>query len=290
MHDIEAVYQAALSDHQAGRLDAAEALYRQVLAADARHADAWHWLGVVLHQRGQTAAAIQHIEHAISLAPQSPIFYANLGNIYWTIGQMPEAERALRRSLELAPGNPAALGTLGHALCVQDRCDEAIHIYDQFLAINPHDPAVLRAQAFALGELGLVHESIAFNREAAGRIRDPIFSILAATQLPLLYESSADVTAWRQRLTTEVDSLLARGIATDITKQPAASIFQLPHQGLNDRELQQKITRLFRPPPLPPPLPPRRQGEKIRVGFLSSNFNSRTIGKLTHGLIARLSR
>src|SRR5262249_17818759 len=32
------------------------------------------------------------------------------------------------------------------------------------------------------------------------------------------------------------------------------------------------------------------KGSKIHVGFLSSDFNSRTIGKLTRGLIARLSR
>src|SRR5205823_3065715 len=123
-------------------------------------------------------------------------------NVYWTTGQMTQAERALRRSLELAPGNPAALGTLGHALCVQDRCDEAIHVYDQFLVIHPHDPAVLRAQAFALGELGLVHESIAAYRRAAGSVPDPIYSILAATQLPLVYESTADLLAWRRRITT----------------------------------------------------------------------------------------
>ena len=93
MPDLEAVYQAALSDHQAGRLDSAEALYRQVLAADERFAPAWHWLGVILHQRGQTGIAIEHLERAIELAPQWPIFHANLGNIYWVAGRMPENAR-----------------------------------------------------------------------------------------------------------------------------------------------------------------------------------------------------
>ena len=37
---------------------------------------------------------------------------------------------------------------------------------------------------------------------------DPIYRVLAATLLPLVYESADDVRAWRDRLSREVDELL----------------------------------------------------------------------------------
>ncbi len=42
-------FQTALAHHQAGQLREAEALYRQILAAQPQHADAWHLLGLVAH-------------------------------------------------------------------------------------------------------------------------------------------------------------------------------------------------------------------------------------------------
>ena len=40
----------AIQHHQAGRLPAAEQIYRQILAADPKQPDAWHLLGVLAHQ------------------------------------------------------------------------------------------------------------------------------------------------------------------------------------------------------------------------------------------------
>ena len=43
----------AIQHHQAGRLQAAEQIYRQILAVEPNHADAIHLLGVIAHQAGK---------------------------------------------------------------------------------------------------------------------------------------------------------------------------------------------------------------------------------------------
>ena len=55
----------AIQHHQGGRLQAAEQIYRQILAAEPDQPDAWHLLGVMAHQVGKYDVAIEYIERAI---------------------------------------------------------------------------------------------------------------------------------------------------------------------------------------------------------------------------------
>src|SRR4051794_15631227 len=112
MSQIEVLYQTALAEHRAGRTLAAEALYRQILEQDRLFARAWHLLGVILQQRGETATAIEYIERAITLEPQWLAFYSNLGTVYSSLGRWTLAERAFRQGLKLSPNSPVMLRAL----------------------------------------------------------------------------------------------------------------------------------------------------------------------------------
>jgi len=57
----------AVQHHQAGDLQAAEQIYRQILADNPNHADALHLLGVIAYQMGQNEVAIDRIRRAIEL-------------------------------------------------------------------------------------------------------------------------------------------------------------------------------------------------------------------------------
>ena len=65
---VDELFQRALGDHQAGRLAEAEGAYRRILAAEPRHADALHLLGVLAHQAGANDAAADLIGPAITVA------------------------------------------------------------------------------------------------------------------------------------------------------------------------------------------------------------------------------
>jgi protein O-GlcNAc transferase len=77
----------ALSHHRAGRLGEAEALYRQILADDARHADSLHLLGMLEDQRGDREAAVSMIGQAIAIDPNVAAFHSNLGTVLQAQGR-----------------------------------------------------------------------------------------------------------------------------------------------------------------------------------------------------------
>ena len=55
----------ALQHHQAGRLQAAEQIYRRILAVEPNQADAWHLLGIIAYQVGKHELAVEYIGRAI---------------------------------------------------------------------------------------------------------------------------------------------------------------------------------------------------------------------------------
>ena len=61
MATISEALAIAIQHHQAGRLQAAEQIYRQILAVEPNHADAIHLLGVIAHQAGKHELAVQYI-------------------------------------------------------------------------------------------------------------------------------------------------------------------------------------------------------------------------------------
>ena len=72
----------AIQHHQAGRLRTAEQIYRQILQAQPDHADAMHLLGVIAHQAGKHAIAVQYITRAIQANTSETAYHNNLGEAY----------------------------------------------------------------------------------------------------------------------------------------------------------------------------------------------------------------
>src|SRR5687768_345962 len=71
----------ALQIHRRGHLVEAEILYRKITEAVPDYADAHHFLGVLMHQRGNSDAAVELIDRSIALNPGEPNYYNNLGNV-----------------------------------------------------------------------------------------------------------------------------------------------------------------------------------------------------------------
>jgi len=77
---VEAL-QTGIQHHQAGQLDEAAAIYRQVLATFPDQPDALHLLGVVSLQQGRYEEALAPISKAIELKPDAADFHGNLGAV-----------------------------------------------------------------------------------------------------------------------------------------------------------------------------------------------------------------
>ncbi|HUT11294.1 MAG TPA: tetratricopeptide repeat protein [Thermoguttaceae bacterium] len=128
---------AALREHQAGRLDRAEEIYRQVLRARPENADALHLLGVVAHQRGDHEAAVKLIRRAVANNPEVPAFFCNLGLACQALKRHDEAVDHYQHALRIRPEYPEALYNLGNALKEQGRIDQAEDCYRRATQLQP---------------------------------------------------------------------------------------------------------------------------------------------------------
>src|SRR5215468_9032323 len=90
--DIEQILGRAQALHQAGHLNEAEGLYRQILAVDPNHADSLHLLGVIAHQVGRSEMAVELIGKAIKLNDRSADYYSNIGTALHALGRLADAE------------------------------------------------------------------------------------------------------------------------------------------------------------------------------------------------------
>jgi protein O-GlcNAc transferase len=165
---IPQAFDLALQYHQAGRLAEAEALYRQILAAQPTHADALHLLGLIAHQVGRHDLAVEWIRQAIVLNPNNPFAHSNLGEACRAMGRFDEAMAASRRALEIKPDYPNAHLNLGNALRERGQLDEAMAAYRRALEIKADYPEACYNLGIALRERGQLDEAIAAYRHAIG--------------------------------------------------------------------------------------------------------------------------
>src|SRR6185503_514888 len=93
----------ALQHHQAGQLQAAEQIYRQILAVDPNCADALHLIGLIASSVGKHELAVEYIRRAIEFKGNESAFHSNLGSALQAQGRLDEAVRSYHRALELKP-------------------------------------------------------------------------------------------------------------------------------------------------------------------------------------------
>jgi tetratricopeptide (TPR) repeat protein len=122
---------------RAGYLGEAQELCRGVLAADPLNGDAEHLLGIIAHQSGKLADAIEHVGRATTLEPDVALYHANLGEMCRLAGRAEEAVRHGRRAVALKPDYPEALSNLGIAFYERQQYDEALSCHDRAIASRP---------------------------------------------------------------------------------------------------------------------------------------------------------
>ncbi|HXU41203.1 MAG TPA: tetratricopeptide repeat protein [Burkholderiales bacterium] len=144
-----------LQHHGAGRLNEAEALYRQALAQDPDYIDALHFLGVVALQRGAHSQAVELISRALSRNAANAPAHNNLGLALAAQDRKTEAVAAYLAALALQPDYADALANvraaveqfhhrdalwvLGETHSRRNELDEAAACMERILASDPAD-------------------------------------------------------------------------------------------------------------------------------------------------------
>ncbi|HYU11517.1 MAG TPA: tetratricopeptide repeat protein [Stellaceae bacterium] len=156
----------AASHHQAGRLAAAERLYRRILAVDANHVDSLHLLGLIAHQTGHSDTALELIGRAIALSGTDPDLHNDIGGIYQSLGRFDMAVTHCRKAVALDPRSVTARLNLARALHAAGDLPEAIAQYRRVLQARPDSAEGHYNLAVALYGQGNVDEAISHYRRA----------------------------------------------------------------------------------------------------------------------------
>ncbi len=128
-----------------GRFDEAIAAHRRTIAVKPDCAEAWGHLAVTLQSLGRWSEAFDAYRKAIALAPDYAEAYSNLGVLLQLMGKSAEAIAAYRTATTLNPRYGLAHFNLGGTLKDLERLEEAIQAFRQALACEP-DLAAARFQ------------------------------------------------------------------------------------------------------------------------------------------------
>jgi tetratricopeptide (TPR) repeat protein len=149
-----------------GRLDAAEAGYRNALALQSDRMEIRRDLAVLLQERGRPDEAESHYRTALQLAPNALDLLNNFGNLLKDQGRLDEAEKQYRAALAIQPDFAEGQCNLGNLLADIGRRAEAEACFRTAIQLRSDLPEAHNNLGNLLRELGRPAEAAAACREA----------------------------------------------------------------------------------------------------------------------------
>lgn len=117
--------------------DAADAAFRTALAEVPGMPSAHYGLSLLLAERGDFNASLQHAKFAQGAEPKEPRILAQVGYCHLSLGNLQLAESPLRSATRLDPGNASAWNNLGIVLQAKQQIAEACDCFRRALTLNP---------------------------------------------------------------------------------------------------------------------------------------------------------
>ena len=130
----------AIRLHNEGKLDDAEALYREVLHDAPGHQTALHLCGLIAHQRGRYREAVTLIEMALAGGATTAAIHTNCGVAYRALGELDKAARHIAQAIALDPEFANAHQNYALVLWDQGLPQQAAVHFEIVLALRADSP------------------------------------------------------------------------------------------------------------------------------------------------------
>ena len=148
-----------------GRLQEAEAIYRQLIAAGTTNHIVYGNLATIYGMQSKLNECIDLLRKALKIKPNFSDAYTNLGIALKEQGELTAAINSYNRALELKPDDPDTHYNLGIALKDQGDITAAISAYNKALHLKPDFPDALNNLGIALKDQGDITAAIsAYNK------------------------------------------------------------------------------------------------------------------------------
>ena len=151
---------------QKGNYKAAASLYREVLKADPRNADALRMLGVLAIAEGNLDEGERLLRRAVAAAPDFVNAIMDLGGALQEQNRTREALECFQQAAKLEPKNHRAHFHLAQTLAPAMFSHEAIECYEKVLALRPRHAGAHLGMGHALKTIGKTEEAIESYRKA----------------------------------------------------------------------------------------------------------------------------
>ena len=156
----------AVAAHQAGNLQEAEKIYREVLQSNPDNSDALHLLGLIAGGAGQLEAADALIARAVRCGPSVAYYRFSHGIILQERGRTGDAMAAFDAALRLQPDFAEAHNHRGAILRDRKRPNEALVAFDEAIRLKADFAEAHNNRGGALKDLGRLDEALIACREA----------------------------------------------------------------------------------------------------------------------------
>ncbi|MBF0624698.1 MAG: tetratricopeptide repeat protein [Magnetococcales bacterium] len=245
---------------------------RQALALDPDLYEARITLATLAHGRGEREAAVAHLRKAVTLRPQAFEGFNNLGVLLKELGRWEEAAVALQQAVALQPEAAEAHNNLGVVLAKLGLWPRVITHCARALELRPGFAEAHVNLATALQETGRLPEAVAHYHQALDRQPRRV-EILDNLGLALLKmgDPQGALEVHRRAVELEPDFENVRYLINTLLYHPDLD----PAEGFRLRcAAMARCTAgldAVRPPPPP-------SGERLRIGYLSSDFRDHPVG------------
>jgi predicted O-linked N-acetylglucosamine transferase (SPINDLY family) len=240
-------------------------------------AEAHHMRAVALFQLRRLDEALAAIDKALLLNPNSVDAHNNKAVMLLETSAFEAAIECCTAALKLRPDYPQAHANRGLALLWLKRRAEAVEDLDKAIARMP-DPTFIHHRAVALQELGRNQEALQGFEDAVRRRADPIFELA----LMHLRQRVCDWRHWESDC-ARIAALAGSGVGglPFVLRTVDATIEQMQRAGQTMAE--HPVIKLNRPARSAP-------RTRIRIGYLSSDFQIHPVGRMIEEVVARHDR
>ena len=293
------------------RYDAALVNSERVVTLKPQLAEAWSNRGGVLLALGRLEDALSSYDRALALKPNFADAWNSRAALLIVLQRYAEALQAADKALELAPKNTDFMCRRADALAFLNRPEEAAALYDKYLSLKPDDANAWHSRGLALKSLRRRAESLAsfdkavslapgnteFRKSRANMLYELERFDDAARDYELLLADNSSPSWVRGYLTLcRLHVCDWRGLGGERSKIAAelkAGRFVLDPTGnavlSHSLEEQRQCARIWAAdscPPAPTPLwtGERYRHERIRLGYLSSDFREHATAFLMAGV------
>lgn len=156
----------AAEHHRAGRLEEAEAIYRDILRRDSRNLEALRLLALIAMTTEHYGQAEQLLKRAVEIAPDFLAAWMDLSRAQLERMDLPAALASIERAAELSPHSANVQIHAANVLARSGRHDQAIETYRRAIDFKPGLPAGYLGLGNTLKTIGRQAEAIEAYRQA----------------------------------------------------------------------------------------------------------------------------